>query len=152
MKVENLNTVLFNPLFTSNLILFFLSGTKNNKIKTELIYLVLPILYNDKLRVKLSKCKSSSSLKTFLSDDDIQIALLNLSQQAKDYYKITNTSIITLSNYSNIQISDFIKISQKSILNYNFEKDQILREYYKSAYYLGLIFSKEDYKTIFYKF
>lgn len=153
MKIDNINTIIFNPILTANFILYFLSGTKNNKIKTELIYFVLPILYNNKLRLKLSTCKSSSSFKTFLSDE-IKIELIDLSKQASDYFTLTNESLITLSGYSNmdLMISDFIKLSQKSTLNYKNEKNEILREYYKSAFYLGLIFSKENYKSIFYKF
>lgn len=151
MKIENINNILFSPLLTSNLILHFLSGTKKNKIKTELIYLVLPILYNSKIRNKLVKCKSSSSLKTFLTEE-IKIDLIDLSKRTKDYNALTNESMITLSNYIKIEISDFISIPQKEIVSFKNEKNEILREYYKSAFYLGLIFSKEDYKTIFYKF
>jgi len=151
MKIENINDILFSPLLTSNLVLYFLSGTKNNKIKIELIYFVLPIIYNSTLRNKLLKCKSSSSLKTFLTDD-IKIDLIDLSKRMQAYNTLTNESIITLSNYIKIEISDFLSIQQEDVVNFKNEKNEILREYYKSAFYLGLIFSKEDYKTIFYKF
>jgi hypothetical protein len=153
MKIENINTIIFNPILMANFILHFLSGAKNRKIKTELIYFVLPILFNNKIRYKLSMCKSSSSFKTLMTDD-IKIEIIDLPKQAKDYFTLTNEALITLCGYQNMDlvISDFIKLSQNSTVNYKNEKDEILRHYYKSAFYLGLIFSKENYKSIFYKF
>lgn len=37
-------------------------------------------------------------------------------------------------------------------INYSEEKNPILKEYYKAAFNLGSILSKEDYKKIFFNF
>lgn len=151
MRIFDINTILFNPIFTSNLIHHFLSGAKTNKIKTELLYFVLPLLYNNKILIKLNKSNSASTIKTLLTDE-VKLELINLESQVKSYSKITKEAIILLSNKTNLEIGSFVSLEQSKILHFSIEKDSVLKEYYKSAFYLGLIFSKEDYKSIFYKF
>lgn len=47
MNIAQTEKILFNPLFTSKLLLMALAGANNNKLKVELIYYILPLIYND---------------------------------------------------------------------------------------------------------
>lgn len=38
MKITEVENILFNPLFTSNLLKYALCGAKGNKLKLEVIY------------------------------------------------------------------------------------------------------------------
>ncbi|WP_420712319.1 three component ABC system middle component [Pedobacter sp. SL55] len=62
MNIARTEEILFNPLFTSKLLLMALAGAQNNRLKTELIYYVLPLIYNKTIRDKLLK----SILKEYL--------------------------------------------------------------------------------------
>ena len=55
-----------------------------------------------------------------------------------------------LSNEVELEFCDYIKVSKS--LKYNKFKDLNDSEFYKAAYYLGLIFAKEDYKSILLNF
>jgi hypothetical protein len=151
MKIKDIDNILFSPIFTSSLLHHFLSGAKNNKIKLELIYFILPLLYDENLLLKLNNSNSSSNIKTLLNDE-IKLKLIDFESKVKNYKVKTNEAIIVLSNKIKLEIDDFVTISKFDSINYNSEKDNILRQYFKGAYYLGSIFSKEDYKSLFYKF
>ena len=67
MKLADTEKILFNPLYTSKLILMALCGAKDKEIKMELIFYILPLVYNDKIKNKLLKCTSKSTFSTFLT-------------------------------------------------------------------------------------
>lgn len=148
MKLEHTQKVLFNPLFTSKLLLMALSGAENKKLKLELIFYILPLIYNNRVRDKLSRCNSRSTFNTFL-DPDVKRELIVIESLLKNYNKKSKEALITLSSLFDIEFSNFISLKDVDI-QYSSEKNPFLREDYKAAYNLGLILSKEDYKTIFF--
>jgi hypothetical protein len=84
MKLEHTEKVLFNPLFTSKLLLMALSGAKNKQLKMELVFYILPLIYNDRVKNKLIRCNSRSSFNTFL-DQDIKRELIVIESLLKNY-------------------------------------------------------------------
>lgn len=150
MNIAQTEKILFNPLFTSNLLLMALAGANNKKLKTELIYYILPLIYNNTIKNKLVKSKSTSTFYTFLNSE-IKIELITIESLLTNYKKKSKEALITLSNIHKIEVSDYIILTEELNINYKLEKDSYLREYYKAAFNLGAILSKEDYKTIFFK-
>lgn len=148
MKLEHTEKVLFNPLFTSKLLLMALSGAKNKQLKMELVFYILPLIYNDRVKNKLIRCNSRSSFNTFL-DQDIKRELIVIESLLKNYNKKSKEALITLSSLFNIEFSNYISLKEVDI-HYLSENDPLLREDYKAAFNLGSILSKEDYKTIFF--
>lgn len=148
MKLEHTEKVLFNPLFTSKLLLMALNGAKNKQLKMELIFYILPLIYNDRIKNKLIRCNSRSTFNTFL-DQDIKRELIVIDGLLKNYNKKSKEALITLSCLFNIEFSNYISLKEEGI-HYLSENDPLLREDYKAAYNLGSILSKEDYKTIFF--
>lgn len=69
MNIELTEKILFNPLFTSKLLLMALAGADNGKLKMELAYYVLPLIYNDTIKDKLVNSTSKSTFNTFLNSD-----------------------------------------------------------------------------------
>lgn len=150
MKSADINCLLFNPVWTGKLLHYFLSGvsaTPNEKIKFELIYFVLPLIYDEDILKKLHSCKKTSTFTTLFKDVSLKNCLINKDKQAVSFKEITNKALIYLANRSSLFISDNIYVSDN--LDYKKESGE-KRYYYKSAYYLGLILAKEDYKKLFF--
>jgi hypothetical protein len=148
MNIAQTEKILFNPLFTSKLLLMTLAGANNNKLKIELIYYILPLIYNDTIKNKLVKSTAKSTFNTFLNSE-VKMELIVIETLLANYKKKTKEALIILSNIYKIEISDYLILEDGQNPTYTGEKNPILREYYKAAFNLGSILSKEDYKTIF---
>lgn len=148
MNIAITEKILFNPLFTSNLLLMALAGSKNNQLKMELIYYILPLIYNDKIKDKLVRSTIKSTFNTFLNSE-VKIELIVIETLVANYRKKTKEALITLSNIYNVEISDYVILKEERKITYSEEKNPILKDFYKAAFNLGSIISKEDYKTVF---
>jgi hypothetical protein len=148
MKLENTEKILFNPLYTSQLLLMALSGAKNKELKMELVFYILPLVYNDKIKNKLIRCNSRSTFNTFL-DHDVKKELIVIETLLANYKGKSEEALITLSNLVNFELSNYVSLKEEEV-HYSKEKDMFLRESYKAAFNLGSILSKEDYKIIFF--
>ena len=149
MNIAQTEKILFNPLFTSRLLLMALAGSKNNQLKMELIYYILPLIYNDIIKDKLVRSTVKSTFNTFLNSE-IKVELIIVETLLANYRNKTKEALITLSNIYNVEISDYIILKEEDKITYSEEKNPILKEYYKAAFNLGSILSKEDYKKIFF--
>ena len=69
MNIAQTEKFLFNPLFTSKLLLMALAGADNKKLKMELTYYILPLIYNDTIKDKLVRSTAKSTFKTFLNTE-----------------------------------------------------------------------------------
>lgn len=161
MQTNKIVNLIFDPQWTSKLLHYFFSGfQKTNKsgIKTELLYLILPFLYDDLTRTRLYTASSQS---TFVSiykkkrgNDDyeydyIQRSLINKNHQYIEFKEFTNNALIYLGNNIEVVINSHIIITELKT-NFNSES-KLYKNYCKAAYYLGVIFAKEDYKNILLK-
>ena len=149
MNISQTETILFSPLFTSKLLLMALAGANNKRLKTELIYYILPLIYNDVIRGKLVRSTSKSTFNTFLNTE-VKKELIEVEILLANYRKKTKEALITLANIHKISISNFLYLEQDEEITYSKEQNPILKEYYKAAFYLGLILSKENYTRIFF--
>ena len=151
MNIALTERILFNPLFTSKLLLMALAGSNKNQLKIELIYFILPLIYNDKIKDKLAKSTAKSTFNTFLNPE-IKKELITIEILLNNYKEKSKEALITLSNIYNVELSIYLILKEEMKINYSEEKNPILKEYYKAAFNLGSILSKEDYKKIFFNF
>ncbi len=149
MNIAQTEKIIFNPLFTSKLLLMALAGAKNNQLKMELIYYILPLIYNDTIKNKLARSTTKSTFNSFLNSE-IKLELIVIETLLANYRKKTKEALITLSNIYNVEISDYVILKEEQGITYSEEKNPILKECYKAAFNLGSILSKEDYKRIFF--
>ncbi|ATA90019.1 hypothetical protein CGC58_09975 [Capnocytophaga stomatis] len=149
MNIKQIENILFNPLFTSKLLLMALAGSKSNQLKVELIYFILPMVYNDIIRSKLTNSKKTSTLNTLLNQE-VKRELIIIDDLIINYKIKTKEALITLSNTYNVEIADYLVLKENQELTYSKEENSTLRDYYKAAFNLGSIFSKEDYRKIFF--
>ena len=153
MKSKELEQLIFNPFHTSKILQHFLTGVDaNNKngIKTELIGIVLPIIYNDVLvNNSLSTLNVKSNFKSLVSVYEFKVFATQINDEIKKFRSLTNNSLIILANTNDVIISDFIK--GKNTIDYHHEKDICLKKIYKASYNLGSIMAKENYLSIFLK-
>lgn len=148
MNIARTEKILFNPLFTSKLLLMALAGAKNNQLKMELIYYILPLIYNDRIKDKLMRSTAKSTFNTFLNSE-VKMELIVIETLLANYRKKTKEALITLSNIYNVEISYYVILKEERKITYSEEKNTILKDYCKAAFNLGSILSKEDYKKIF---
>lgn len=70
---EKLMNIMYSPEFVARLLHRFLSGSqsiKNSGIKYELMYFLIPIVMNDKLRRSLDRANKNSNFEQKLITDD----------------------------------------------------------------------------------
>jgi hypothetical protein len=152
MKATDLERLVFSPFHTSKILHHFLCGSKsvNSKcIKTELVYLVLPFIYNNQAQNKLKNLKKNSKFNPFIENIDFDIFRSSLNQKINDYRKTTNSAIIILANEIDLEIDKYL--IPNTDIHFNDEKDKYLKPIYKSSYNLGVILGKEQYLSVFKK-
>ena len=88
------------PDFTAGKLLF----ENNNKLKVELIYYILPLIYNDTIKSKLVKSNAKSTFNTFLNSE-VKMELIVIETLLTNYKKKTKEALITLSNIYNISLN-----------------------------------------------
>ena len=154
MKSTELVNLILSPQWVSKLLQYFLIGAKKvstNGIKTELIYLALPLIINDESRQKLLKTNINGTMKSVFQDKqslELQNLFLKLNNQVNEYRLYTNRGLIFLSNVSDLTISEHVYINSSA----NYKKENLSQiNYCRAAYYLGVIFGKEDYRNLFIK-
>lgn len=152
MKATDLERLVFSPFHTSKILHHFLCGAKSvnsHCIKTELIHLVLPFIYNNQAQKKLKNLNKNSKFNPFIENKDFDIFRSSLNQKINDYREITNTAIIILANEIDLEIGKYL--TPNTDIHFNNEKDIYLKSIYKSSYNLGVILGKEQYLSVFKK-
>lgn len=149
MNIAQTEKFLFNPLFTSKLLLMALAGADNKKLKMELTYYILPLIYNDTIKDKLVRSTTKSTFKTLLNND-VNRELIMIETLLKNYKKKTKEALITLSTLHKTEFSDYLILRDEQQISYSQEKNPLLKEYYKAAFNLGSILSKDNHNKIFF--
>jgi hypothetical protein len=152
MKATDLERLVFSPFHTSKILHHFLCGAKSvnsHCIKTELIHLVLPFIYNNQAQNKLKNLNKNSKFNPFIENIDFDIFRSSLNQKINDYRKTTNSAIIILANEIDLEIDKYL--IPNTDIHFNDESDIYLRPIYKSSYNLGIILGKEQYLSVFKK-
>ncbi len=149
MKLDDIEIIMYNPFFCSELLVHFLNGCQNKQIKNELIFLVLPFVLQENTRLVLNKVNNRSSLYSLFLNSENKQYLGGIEKRHALMKNLTNQSIIVLSNHYDIEIDNFI-ILKKEIPKYSKEKNKV-QEYYKAAHYLGVVLSKENYVDVYIK-
>ncbi|QUL53368.1 hypothetical protein KDC22_23625 [Paenibacillus tritici] len=151
MNIQHIETLMYNPFFLSKIIQCYLTGY-NKESDLKPIFYVLPIVMYKDSRDRLNSARSDSSLYSIFSKEvpfkDYNNSKLNskfsLSQVAElfdDYIEPTKMAIIILENNKKIKFSKKIKLTER--LEYN-KTHPLIRDYFKSAYYLGHILRNID--------
>lgn len=153
MKNEDILNIIYPPQWVATILYLFISGAQkiNNSIKLELVYLVLPLIIEDKIRERLNKAISTSSFQSIFEKEmnDKREYYANISERVRSFSKITNNGLILLGNETEIKFGENITVLKPT--KYTKFHSSTGSEFYKAAYYLGLIFAKEDSRTIFLK-
>lgn len=160
MNSRELRNLMFSPQWTAKLLHHFFCGAQRNSpqgIKTELLYLVLPLLVDDYTRVCVKKANVKSTFSTTFMKNDaldkeevlkLNNALLRKNDQVVEYKRFTNMGLVLLGNSSEICMGKFTFV--KDVVRYQDEPSEI-KSYCRAAYYLGVLFAKENYLNIFLK-
>lgn len=152
MKATDLKRLIYNPIYISQLFAFFIHGAKSinlKGIKTELIYLVLPFIFNEELCAKLARLNKNSKITVLIEDKDYDVFFCQINQKVRDYKKMSKNGLIVMASSFKCSIAEYLDISMEQ--NYADEDDKSLRLTFKSAYNLGVLLAKENHHTIFRK-
>nr|WP_319401759.1 three component ABC system middle component [uncultured Carboxylicivirga sp.] len=149
MKAKDVEVLIHNPFHLSRILHHFISGAisvNDNGVKTELIYLVLPLVLNQKVSDKLQALNKNSKLVSIIENHSIEVFISQLDNKTEHTKKKTKHGLIVLANTVQLNISDFI--SSEEVIDYKTEKDLLLKPIYKAAYILGILIAKERYLTV----
>lgn len=150
MDFKHIEILTHNSFFSSKIIAHFLSGCDNRNIRHESIYLVLPFVYYKDSRDILKNATSKSNLNSlFLNDERGKIALAGLEKRVDFFRSLTQTSLIVASKEFGVEINENVLI--ETILDYRNESQIFVRDFFKSANYLGKILSKTEMLNTFVK-
>lgn len=151
INTSKLTNLLYSPEFVARLLHRFISGSQalnNNGIKYELMYLLLPVIMNDTLRKSLDKASKASTFDNLILTESNKFEIHYLDEFVENMRDFTNGGLIFLSSYTNINIGSYLKTDE--LVDFKSE-DKILKEFYRAAYYLGLLLSKETHLNVFLK-
>lgn len=150
MDFKNIEILSYNSFFGSKLIAHFLSGCEENKIRTELIFLVLPFICKKDSREILTTVNNSSTLNSsFLNTQTGKIALAGLEKNIAFFKSLTQSSLVVAASEFEIEIRETISIINPP--NYTNEKEPYIKEFFRASHYLGKILSKNEFFDTFVK-
>lgn len=144
MTTEEVRLLTYNPFFGKNILHHFICGFANGQASINLIYLVFPLVFNESSRTILNTARKDSTLETsFLDTPKGKISLAGIEKRYEYFKDLTQKSTIILCSEKAMLIEkEFFKVlSEVSFKN---EKDLLLKEYFRAAYYLGVIFSNSN--------
>lgn len=151
MKTKDLNRLIYNPLWISTLLHYFLSGAAKSttkQIKFELVYLAVPFLFDERLILKLESRTAKSTFSTLFDTIESKNCLIGMDRKISSFTEVTNNALLILGNKVTIDKGGYIHTSD--CLDYRKMEDS-LRDCCKAAHNLGLILAKEPYREIFLK-
>jgi len=133
-----------NPFLNGLIIQAFYLGYKKTECSLLMHYVILPIILNGDLRQTLMSSNKNLSIDEFVHRNKID--LINLQDNLWKSRDMTNEALIVLHNNGQIKLSSIIQINETvNYVNYN----QDLKQYLRSATYLGILFSNESIENIY---
>lgn len=143
MAILHIETLMYNPIFTSKMIQCFMTGYEKD-LDLKIIFYVLPIVMYKDSRERLNSARADSTIYSMFSKEidfkeygtklNSRLCLNHVKDVFEDYIKITKQAIIILANQDKISISNNISLQEK--LQYN-KTPNLIRDYFKAAFYLG---------------
>ncbi|WP_321428367.1 three component ABC system middle component [uncultured Methanolobus sp.] len=154
MNNNDLLNLIYPPQWVSKLLHIYISGAQsynNHGIKTELIYLTLPLLTIDEIRDRLNHANKTTTFNLIFEDSVVpnKQHFTNFPQKIESFIDITNEGLIVLNADVSVTFCDYITVSK--LTKHTKINDEINADYYKAAYYLGLILAKSNHSNIFMK-
>ena len=138
MNVKDIRLLSYNSFFCSELIRYFLKGFDKEECDINLLYLLLPlVLYQDTRKI-LSYTKKNNFNDVFEDKDITHVA-----KYIERLKELTNDSLILICHKNYVTINqNILQLHYSKEISYTkYSQDSILREYYKSAYKLGALFT-----------
>ena len=149
MKAKEIEILIYNPFHLSRILHHFVSSVfsvNNIGVKTELIYLVIPLILNQKVSDKLRTLNKNSKFISIIEDHSLEPEICQLDIDIERTKTKTKHGLIILANTIQLKISDFI--TSEVVIDYKTEKDLVLKPIYKAAHILGMMIGKESYLTV----
>lgn len=145
MNVEDINRLIYNPIWTGRLLHFFLSGASQStigKVKFELLYYVHPLLYDDVVLERLIASNSRTTLSNLMSDERIRVQLAGIGPKVNTFREVTNKALVVTGK--NVEFLDGGYVKTSDPIKYLKYSDPNTRGHFKAAQNLGSILAKEN--------
>jgi len=133
-----------NPFLNGLIIQAFYFGYEKKECSILLHYIILPIILNGDIRKSLMSNNKNLSIDEFVKRNKIE--LINLQDNLWKSRDMTNEALIVLHNNGQIKLASTIQINETvNYTNYNHD----MRQYLRSATYLGILLSNESIENIY---
>jgi hypothetical protein len=150
--ISKIEHAIKNPFFASEILEYFAYGF-GGSFDYKILLIVLPMIYQKDIFERLKSCKSDSSIYTIFSSPkeyfnkeivlNTKIDFSNFSINYNFFLPLSKQAIIILASSGKISINnDIVIINQKN--DYKKIKKCKKRDYYRAAYYLGFLLSKNS--------
>lgn len=144
MRPKEISQLIYNPIWTGLLLHTFLSGatTHTNKgLRLEILYIALPIIFDDVLRSKLVTCNVRSTFSTLFNTYELKNRLIGVDKRILTHRETTNKALQVIG--TKVVITNEGHFLATELVDYKKSPD-IIKDYLKAAYNLGSILSKND--------
>lgn len=144
MKTEEVKLLTYNPFWGKEILKHFINGSSEKKVSLNLSFLVFPIILNDSSRSILSSARNDSTLESsFLNNSFGKIALGGIEKRYEIFKDLTHKSIVLSCQEKSLLIENET-INLNCEIDYKKENDFFIKEYFRAAHYLGIIFSNAN--------
>ncbi len=144
MIEKHINKVNVNPFFCSLIFQAFYNGYETKKCSILLHYLVLPFVMYSDIREIFSSITIRNNLENVVKSN--KVAFADLQERVWTMKKLTDLTLINLHTQQKITLKVNIEIHES--IDYEFYNADI-KQYLRSASYVGKLFKGEDKTDIF---
>ena len=144
MTTSDIKLLTYNPFFGKEILKHFICGYPKKKVSLNQIFLVFPLVFNDGARKILSTANKNSTLESLFLDNSKGKRTLGGIEKRYQLFKDLTQKSILLSYKEESLIIDNEQVIAKKEVDFKNEKDPIIKDFYRAAYYLGVIFSNTN--------
>lgn len=157
MSIKKIKFLMYNPFFLGQIFINFLQGY-DGPCNYKIFLYILPLIMVKQTRIFLSSANTRSTLESIFSSKKLEIYGVEISKNIElinfadgyNYFKnLTNEVIIILYNEGELIYDDkgFIAKNRHEI-HHKKPSNKAQKEFFKAAYYLGVILKKYTLKEI----
>lgn len=143
MIEKHINKVNVNPFFASLIFQSFYNGYESDKCSILLHYLVLPLTMYSETRNIFSRVNVRNNLENIVKTNKLEFS--DIQDKVWALKKLTNLTLINLHTQKCISLHANVEVYEKT----NYEDYSEIKDYLRSATYVGKLFKNETDADIF---
>lgn len=152
MKPEDIISTIESPQWSALLLWHLISGAQCYSVglRPELLFLGLPIITDKGFKEKLVRANKNSTMSSLFNGRELSTSFATLPDRVEHYKDATRSGIIYLGSMVEVEFSDHLSV--RPVISWDKEAIKVRKDYFRAAYYLGGILSKENHLAVISRF